>query len=344
MKNKRIKTHFDRNVFITFLVFFLVGFTLLSFKLNTTVDCTDVDFDVISNSYTTGDLIEFKSTDSSGVEWMWDFDDESASVYRSDVVHQFSKPGKYTVSLRMNGQCLATKDIAISKRKKRIDPALIPNIILPKHVRVGDAVEFVNDSKFAKSWQWSFGETTGIDGRGKKEKYTYKNPGEKTILLVVNDDRRHEAKQRITVLPAIKERRKRNNIRRSDPIEMVLRQQIIDKPVTETKNEENEKKKKEEKEKIKRIEISPDELQQLLVGYSNRRVDDTAIRNYFCYSNIPVFNKTGDRFTVSQFFNEIRDVKLELNGIKMVRDKNTGCIKSMTVDLRTKKGLFWKKF
>ena len=85
-------------------------------------------------------------------------------------------------------------------------------------------------------------------------------------------------------------------------------------------------------------------MQQLLVGYSNRRVDDIAIRNYFCYSNIPVFNKTGDRFTVSQLFNEIRDVKVELNGLKMVRDNTTGCIKSMTINMRTKKGLFWKKF
>ncbi len=343
MENKRIKTHFDRNVFITFLVFFLIGFTLLSFKINSTVDCADVGFEVISNAYSTEDLIEFKSTDTSGVEWRWEFDDNSPPEYRSDVVHQFTEPGKYTVSLRMNDQCLATKDIAIVKRKKLIDPGLIPNIILPKFVRVGDEVEFVNDSKFAKSWQWSFGETTGIDGNGKKEKYTYKQPGEKTILLVVNEDRRHEAKQRITVLPAIRERKKRNTTRRTDPIENVLRQRIIDKPIAETENEEKEQKKKEE-EKINRIEVSEDELHQFFVSYSNRRIDDTAIRNYFCYSNIPVFNKTGDRFSVSQFFNEIRDVKLELNGIKMVRDKKTGCIKSMTVDMRTKKGLFWKKF
>lgn len=343
MKNKRIKTHFDRNVFITFLVLLLIGFTLLSFKMNSTVDCSDVGFVIISNSYTTEDLIEFKSTDTSGVEWVWNFGDESTPVYRSDVIHQFSEPGKYIISLQMNGQCIATKDIAILKRKKLVDPALIPNIILPKYVRVGEEVEFTNDSKFANSWQWSFGETMAIDGSDKKERYTFKRPGEKTILLVVNDDRRHEAKQRITVLPAVRERRKRNTSRRSDPIETVLRQQIIDKPTAQTENEEKEKKKK-ETEKVNRIEVSENELQQLFVNYSNRRVDDTAIRSYFCYSNIPVFNKTGDRFTVSQFFGEIRDVKLELKTVKMIRDKKTGCVKSMTVDMRTKKGLFWKKF
>ena len=243
----------------------------------------------------------------------------------------------------MNGQCEITKDIAILKKRKLIDPELIPNIILPKYVRVGEEVEFANDSKFAKNWQWSFGETMAIDGRDKKEKYTFKQPGEKTILLVVNDDRRHEAKQRITVLPAVKVKRRRNTSRRSDPIETVLRQQIIDKPVAQTEDEE-EQKRVEEEEKIAYIEISENKLQQLFVDYANRRIDDTAIRSYFCYSNIPVFNKTGDRFTVSQFFSEIRDVKLELSSIRMVKNNKTGCVKSMTVDMKTKKGLFWKKF
>ncbi len=340
---KKVKTHFDRNVLITFLVLLLVGSTLLSFKMNSNVDCTDVGFEVISNSTTTQDLIEFKSTASSGVEWTWNFGDKSQPMYRSDVVHQFKEPGQYTISLQMNGQCVATRNISITKAKKLVDPELIPNIILPKDVRVGEEVVFATDSKFAKSWQWSFGETMAVDGSKKKETYTYKIPGEKTILLVVNDDRRHEAKQRITVLPSLKKRKKRNISRRTDPIETVLRQQIIAKPVSETNKEEKEKKKMEE-DKIHRIEISQDELRQMLVAYSNRRLDDTAIRNYFCYRNIPVFNKTGERFTVSQFFNEIRDVKMELHKINMVRDDKTGCLKSMTVDMRTKKGLFWKKF
>ncbi|HET8736899.1 MAG TPA: PKD domain-containing protein [Pricia sp.] len=311
--------------------------------MDSTVDCDEVGFEVISNSYTTEDLIEFKSIDISGVEWEWKFGDGRAPMYRSDVVHQFTEPGKYLVSLQMNGQCVATKNIVITKPRKRIDPALIPNIILPKHVRVGEEVIFANDSDFAKRWQWSFGESRNIDGTDRLEKYTFKRPGEKTILLVVNDDLRHEAKQRITVLPAIKERKKSNISRRTDPIEAVLRQQIMDKPGVEAKKEE-ERKRKEEAERINRIEISQDQLQQMLMGYSNRRVDDSGIRNYFCYSNIPVFSKTGERFTVSQFFNEIRDVKMELNEIKMVRDPRTGCIKSLTVDMRTKKGLFWKKF
>ncbi|WP_430907958.1 PKD domain-containing protein [Maribacter sp. 2-571] len=343
MNNKSIKTHFDLNVFLTFLVLLICGFGLFAFRVNSKVDCTNVGFDVITNSYTTEDLIEFKSMDASGVDWEWDFGDSDAKAYRSDVVHQFKKEGTYEVALKMNGQCVSSKKIVISKRKKLVDPELIPNIVLPEYVRVGQEVVFENNSSFANSWQWSFGETMAIDGDGRKEKYSYKTPGEKTILLVVNGDRRHEAKQRITVLPELRQRRERNPISRVDHIENVL-QQIDDKPAVQVEEEEQVAE-AQAAERAARITISSDEMQQLLIGYSGRNVDDVAIRNYFCYSNIPVFSSTGKRFTVSQFFKEIRDVnKLEVKQIKMVKDQTTGCVKSMTINMRTKKGLFWKTF
>ena len=344
MNNKSIKTHFDKNVFISFLVLMLCGLGLLSFRLNSKIDCVNVGFNVITNSYTTEDLIEFKSTDPSGVEWVWDFGDENPKMFRSNVIHQFKEEGTYTISLKMNGQCEATKKIVINKRKVLISPELIPNIILPKFVRVGQEVEFSNDSGFANSWQWSFGETMAIDGNKRKEKYVFKNPGEKTILLVVNDDRRHEAKQRITVLPEKKERTRRASVTRVDPIATVLQDQIAERPEAEVIEEDLAEQKKAE-EKANRIEITNDAMQQMLMSYSIRKLDDIAIRNYFCYSNIPVFSKTGARFTVSQFFKEIRDVnKIEIKNIKMVKDNKSGCVKSMTIDMRTKKGLFWKTF
>lgn len=259
-------------------------------------------------------------------------------MFRSNVVHQFRDAGTYTVTLEMNGQCVATKDVVISKRKILISPELIPAINFPKNIRVGDEVVFSNDSPFAKSWQWSFGETTQIDGTSKSETYTFKRPGEKTVLLVVNSDRRHEAKQRVTVLPAKKERTRRPTVRKPDPIETVLNTHIDEKP------EELPPPVEKPEDKIERIEISSDEIRQMLISYSTRNIDDRAIRSYFCYSSIPVFNKGGSRKTVNQLFNEIRDVKIELKDLRLVRDSKTGCIKSMTIDMRTKKGLFWKNF
>ncbi|QLG46852.1 PKD domain-containing protein [Costertonia aggregata] len=339
MYHKSIKTHFDRNVFITFLVLFFGGLSLLSFRINDKEDCTGVDFEILTNSYTVEDLIEFKSIDKNGVDWSWDFGDGSTATNRSNVTHQFKTPGLYKVTLSVNGQCKQVREVAISKQRILIDPERIPTIQLPDNIRVGDEVVFSNNSPFAETWQWSFGETTRVDGTDQQERYVFKTPGEKTILLVVNNDRLHEAKQRITVLPKKRSRRQTTN-EGVDPIELVLDDQIEDIPVKEVEEEE----KRLEEEEANRIEVSSDEIRQMLVGYANRTVDDIAIRNYFCYSSIPVFNKGGSRKTVNQLFNTIRDVKIEFKDLKLVRDSKTGCIKSMTLDLRTKKGLFWKNF
>jgi len=339
MHHKSIKTHFDRNVFLTFLVLLIAGLSLFSFKLNSKEDCSVVDFAVISSSFTTEDLIEFKSKAKEGVDWAWDFGDNSDPMFRSNVVHQFEEPGTYTVTLEMNGQCVTTKNVVISKRRILVSPELIPTINFPKNVRVGDKVLFSNSSPFAKSWQWSFGESLRIDGTKRQETYTFKTPGEKTVLLVVNGDQRHEAKQRITVLPAKKvERPRRQIVVKPDPIETVLRD-IEDKPVVDDPPVPQAP-----ASTVAKIEISEDEIKQMLVSYSARKIDDRAIRNYFCYSSIPVFNKGGERKTVNQLFNAVRDVKIELKSLKLVRDNTTGCIKSMTIDMRVKKGPFWKKF
>ena len=338
MNSKNIKTHFDRNVFLTFLVLLIIGLLLFVSKVNSSVDCTNSDFKIIASSFTTEDLIEFNSLDSSGVEWEWDFGDASEIKYQSNVVHQFKKPGIYKIGLKINGQCKVEKEISITKNKILISPELIPNIILPKNVRVGDEVEFSNTSTFAKSWQWSFGETLHIDGTTKDVKYVFKTPGEKTILLVVNGDRRHEAKQRITVLDKKERKRKISSAKTTvDPIQQVLS------GIRDTLELPSEPK-KDKKEEIKKIVISSDEIKKMLIGYANREIDDRALRNYFCYSSIPVFNKNGKRFTVNQLFNEIRDKKIDIKSIKLVKNSKTGCIVSMTLDMKIKKALFSKNF
>jgi len=333
MNNKSIKTHFDSSVLLTFLILFITGVALFSFRKNSKVDCTNIDFKIISNSYTTEDLIEFKSIDASGVEWKWDLGDKTKPMYKSNIAHQFKKEGVYNVTLQMNGQCVTSKEIVIEKKKILISPELIPNISFPNNIRVGDLVTFANESTFAKSWQWSFGETTLIDGTKKVEEYTFKTPGEKTILLVVNGDRLHEAKQRIVVLEPLKKEKKKK--RRNDYIEQVLTTQIEDGPPPEND---------EKIEAIEKINISPEEIKQMVISYSTRNMDDREIREYFCYSNIPVFNKNGKRVAVNEFFKEVRDARIKMKDIKLIKDHEKGCIKSMTIDMKIKKGVLWKNF
>ena len=346
MGKKSIKAHFDRKVLLTFLLVFLVGVGLLSFKLNKIVDCTAVGFDVISSSYTTEDLIEFKSMDPSGFEWAWDFGDKTEGDFRANVVHQFEKAGTYKITLEMNNSCVLTKEVTIVPKEKILNPELVPNIEAPRSVRVGDLIEFTSDSEFAKSWEWSFGETASVDAREQNPKYIFKTPGKKTILLLVNDDSKHAARHQITVLPAKQEERSRVVTRTAtDHIETVLKDQVPDAPVedpiiADAPPEETKPKKPE----IVRIEIAKPKLTQLLMDYAERRTNDAAIKKCLCTSNIPVYNSGGKRYALGSFLREIRDKKIEIEDVRMFKDKTRGCLKSFTVDMKVKKGLFWKTF
>lgn len=345
MGEKSIKTHFDRNVIFTFLAVFLLGTGLLSFKINKNVDCTAADFDIISSSYTTEDLIEFKSIDTSGFEWEWDFGDASEGDYRSNVVHQFKEPGLYKVVLEMNSNCVVTKEVTILAKKKVINPELVPDINAPRSIRVGELVEFKNTSGFAKSWEWSFGETAIVDSRDQNPKYIFKTPGQKTILLITNEDSQHASRHKITVLPEkVIERTRVTRTVAEDHIEVVLKTQIPDAPPERVLEDVPDVPPEEEKPEIEKIEISKPSFIQLLNGYALRRVNESKIKKYFCTHNIPVFNSTGKRFDTGSFFREIRDKKVEIKDVRMYKNKTTGCLQSFTIDMKIKKGLFWKDF
>ncbi|ADV50997.1 PKD domain containing protein [Cellulophaga algicola DSM 14237] len=341
MKSNNIKTHFDRNVFLTFLVLFLVGLIMVSFKINSKVDCGNPDFKIISNSFTTEDLIEFNSIDDSGVEWEWDFGDKTSTKYQSNVAHQFKIPGTYKIALKVNGQCNVVKEIKISKKKELISPELIPNINLPINVKVGEEVVFSSDATFAESWQWSFGESLYIDGTDKEVKYTFKSPGEKTILLVVNGDRLHESRRKITVLDKRGQRTVIKSHIKEDPIQKTIDALIPDSLKTNSKITVPAV---EAPPAVKKINVSSDEILQMLVGYSERRIDDRAIREYFTYNSIPVFNESGKRREVSELFKFIRDQKMDVKSLKLKKDQKTGKINSMTIEMKIKKGLFSKNF
>ena len=344
MGNKRIKTHFDRKVLLTFLLLFGLGVVVLSFKMNTKTDCTAVDFDIIADSYTTDELIEFKSIDNGGSEWRWDFGDRSEKGYTSNVVHQFEDEGLYKVKLMMNDFCEVTKEVRITKRREVVDPSLIPIIGLPENVRVGDKVTFRNDSPFAQSWEWSFGETSIVDSKEQSPDYEFGSPGEKIITLIVNGNTQHASRRKLLVLPKKETKRKIVPVK-VDHVETVLQSQIPDAPPpTEVKPDPVPVAKKETKPEVKKIVVTEESLKQLLVGYANRRVTDTKLRQLFCYGNIPVFNKAGNRHKVSQLLSEIRDKKVDINSIRIVQDNKTGCMQSFTINMKIKKGLFWKDF
>ena len=325
MVSKNIKTHFDGKVYVTFFLIFITGIILLLWQNSRKYECDNVDFDIIANTFYVGNLIEFQSLSKDAYKWEWDFGDHSGSEYRSNVIHQYIKPGKYDVSLKVNGVCHVKKEVEITKEV--IKKTITPEFSIPKVIRVGEAVQFHDLTREAKSWQWRFGENMSVDATGKDPIYAFKTPGEKVVSLVVNDDIKNIKVKRVNVLTKKRPVRRRQN-----------RVEIMD-PVTDVIS--NAREQEPEEPEIQKIEISNKEFEQLLVGYSEGTVDFNKIRGYLCNDSKNIIKNGGVPENIYEFCYSIQEKKIKISRLELTRG-NTGCISFIKIDVKIRNTIFGK--
>jgi len=336
MKNKNMKIHYDNKIFFLFLTIFLIGAGVFLFKYIEKEDCDTVDFEMIARSFTTGDLIEFKSVGDAGYKWEWNFGDKSESEFVSNTLHKYDSVGVYTITLKVNNSCTISKQLYIKERVyvKEIDYSQVPEISFPKTMRVGDVVDFTCLSGFATKWEWRFGETDDVDAISEKAQYIFEEEGSHKISLIVNDSLRHALIKTIVVLPK-KDKRKRKK-RRRDYVDDVLLGQIPDDPDADPDKESIEQDGK--------IKINRREAKKIIEDYAKGSIDYADIRHKFCSENIRVLNPENEVSSLKNFLTTIRGKKIKILNVSLYKNEKTGCVKTLIVNLKYKGSLFWRKY
>jgi len=334
MKNKFIKIHFDIKVFLSFLLIFLVGIGIVIAKYSESENCDSVDFEILSNSYTTEDLIEFKSIGDDGYKWEWDFGDGTNKKYVSNVLHKYDASGLYNITLKVNSSCKINRQIFIKEKVivENINPELIPKVSFPDELRVGDIIEFSCTSNFANKWEWRFGESDKVDAISSETKYVFEEEGEHKISLIVNDDLKHAFIKTIFVLPK-KENIRRNRRRSNDRVEDVLLNQIPDEPEVTVSSTEVEK-----------IELSRKQAKKMIEDYASGNLNFEDIKQYFCSNNIKVINAKGKSSSLKNLLKSIRGKQIMVLDINLLDIKKTGCVNTLFIDMKIKGTFFWNKY
>jgi len=333
MKNKIIKIHYDSKVYFSFLIIFLFGAGVLVAKYVKQENCDNVGFDIIAQTFTTGDLIEFKSIGDANFKWEWDFGDRSKKEYVSNTLHKFDSVGLYNITLKVNNSCEVNRQLYIKQRVyvTKSENHLVPVIKFPEQIRAGDVVTFECTSAFAKKWEWRFGESEEVQDISAITKYTFEEEGSYKISLIVNDDIKNALIKTIEVLPRKNERRRqrRNTI---DPVDDVLLDQIPDEPDVDTSTE------------VKKIVFSRKSAKKMLEDYALGKIDYADIKHNFCSSNIRVVNPNGKISSIKELFKEIRGKQINVIDISLYKNESTGCVKTINVDLKIKGAFFWRKY
>jgi len=347
------KKNIDIKVVLVFVVLFLIGIISFLIQFFKHVNCEDVKYYILSDHYQSEEPIEFYDKTHNAKSWKWDFGDGSPTDIRRHTFHTYKNPGKYIISLTINGECAHTREL-ILKDKYILDKLGTPQIITSKIITVGQPTYFNSISQNAKTWEWAFGENRGIDETSSNPVYTFSTPGEKTITLVINGDFSRVAKKVIYVHPRV--------IKKTNPLDVTSyvyekNAEAFALPRGTAKKDPLEDmlqyvpvapKNKSQKDSIAPIKkapkISEDQFEILLnkVAEGSKVKDDFA--EFLCDDlEIPTVKNDKDLLTFAQLCANIKGKKIKIESIRLNKDKTDNCIKGMSINYKVKKYLIWVK-
>jgi gliding motility-associated-like protein len=122
--------------------------------------------------------VSFTNTSSGAITYLWDFGDTTSSTLQNPPNHTYSTWGTYTITLVVsNGNCFDTTTQIITINA----PQPIADFLGPAQGCRPLDVQFVNNSQFADTYLWDFGD--GGTSTQVSPSYTYFNAGTYTVTL-----------------------------------------------------------------------------------------------------------------------------------------------------------------
>jgi hypothetical protein len=183
----------DERVITTMLLISILALIFTAFSYKNYKPCNGFQLKIYANYFDVGSTIFFKASDAKNADkWEWDFGDKTPVDATSGPLanHIYTQPGKYIVSITINGQCKQYENIAINNVKKDSVRRVIPQVIWPADpVTVGQNVIFRDNTNGANRWEWYIGE--GKDSKRfttKDVSYTFPASGRVIVKLFVNGD------------------------------------------------------------------------------------------------------------------------------------------------------------
>jgi len=124
---------------------------------------------------------QFEDQSLSGIQWLWDFGDGNTSTARNPT-HTYQAKGNYTVSLTVDNslgcQNTVTTELLVLGREI--------SWILPENLCEGVEAIFQDETPYAYSWLWDFGD--GATSSEQNPSHAYGQSGVYTVSLTVSTE------------------------------------------------------------------------------------------------------------------------------------------------------------
>ncbi|WP_019668321.1 PKD domain-containing protein [Eudoraea adriatica] len=337
---KNMSSHLDRNVFIFFIVVFLLAAGSFSFRYANYEPCDEIMFSYDINDLRAGKVIQFEDKSEGAKKWEWDFGDGTGIKSQREQLHVFDKAGDYNVRLVVNNKCERIETVHVKPEIILLDSTKFPVFNLAKSIRVGQKLIVTDETENASSWEWRFGESANIDASTKTAEYIYEEPGLKTVSLIVNEDLDYISKKKINVIPS-KDSQKR-------PIEISTepRRKGLDLPRAPKSTKFNLPKAPKgsgsqegtEKDKVTtNPSLSDQNLKTKLQMISKGQMAPEAFAEFFCSDPNPLVVANGRNYTFRSLCDDVKGKNIAIETIKVYRAIDMNCIKSFNIDYKEAK-------
>jgi len=319
-----MKKHLNSKVVYFLLLIILVGFTASAFRYYQNIPCEGFSISLENKPYFSGELISFKDMTTGAKDWKWSFGDSTDVKTGREVLHKFKNPGKYTVSLVINGVCEAAHSITVVKQKI-VSPETI-HFIAPKQVAVGESFRVSDTTSTSKSWEWRFDDDISQVATGRQATHFYDEAGTKTIRLIVNGSD-HVSFQTIDVYE-------------KEVVLEPVKKIKVDKKPKEFYIKDAPDSTKYQKEGLN-IKDAPkiDGLQLInqLKLYAAGQATQSSFMKYFCNGlRDPITTKRKGVNTFLDLCQDIKGREIEVKSIDLIRIPGENCIENLTIDYRRK--------
>jgi hypothetical protein len=174
----------DKSVFIFLGTVFLIASVIVIIKILNTSSCKELKWKITPENIAAGDVVYFKDETPGATSWKWDFGDSSRVNNLSNATHIFKKEGIYTVTLKVNGECVEVKQLKVNVAKPS---DIAPVIQGPSTGDVGRPVKFKVIYANIQNCEWAFEQPDHIDSEDPETSFTFKSPGKKNIIVFINN-------------------------------------------------------------------------------------------------------------------------------------------------------------
>lgn len=327
-KNNMSK-YIDKKVFNFFIIIFLVASVSFSFRYANYEPCSEVLFSFDNNEIRAGNVVQFKDISEDAKKWEWDFGDGTEIKGQKEQLHIFEKEGDYKVRLLINNKCERIEMVHVKPKIILLDSTKLPIFSLPESIKVGQRLIVTDETENSSSWEWRFGETANVNAMTKTTEYFYKEPGLKTVSLIVNDDINYISEKKIMVMPSRKVENRVlefNNEQNSSVLD------IPDAPPEELLSIPDAP-----PEEILELSDTPLSLtdqnlklkfQKVIVG----QMTSQSFSELFCNDRNPLIQANGRSYTYNSFCKDIKGKNIVIENIKFYKNNDMNCITSFNIN------------